>query len=187
MQYHPDKNQENQYTTARFIEIQEAYQILSDSHRRAKYDDERWLMGMDKKQHKEETITPAWLLDVSIKLNRSLAKMDTHRISHGALAEYILLILADAHIGVLQQHNDESKNTEIITQLMQASRWLEPRYLAPVLHRLNIVAGQGQMQPAIAAYKTEREKEAFREKMFPYIILLVTLALCVFMYFYGKG
>jgi curved DNA-binding protein CbpA len=174
MQYHPDKNQENQYTTARFIEIQEAYQILSDSHRRAKYDDERWLMGMDKKQHKEETITPAWLLDVSIKLNRSLA-------------EYILLILADAHIGVLQQHNDESKNTEIITQLMQASRWLEPRYLAPVLHRLNIVAGQGQMQPAIAAYKTEREKEAFREKMFPYIILLVTLALCVFMYFYGKG
>ena len=185
MQYHPDKNTDNPYTAARFIEIQQAYQTLCNTRSRTNYDDERWMAGMDKNVNHHDVVSPAWLLDISKKLNQSLAKMDTHRISQGALAEYILLILSDAHIGVLQQQ-DEFKNTEIITQIIQATRWLEPKYLSPIINRLSIIAAKTELHSTITKYAIARKREAFREQLFPYIVLVITLALCVVMYFYGR-
>lgn len=38
LKYHPDLNQDNQISTNKFKEINEAYNTLSDSHSRAKYD-----------------------------------------------------------------------------------------------------------------------------------------------------
>ncbi len=186
MQYHPDRNPDLGHTSARFIEIQEAYQVLSDAKRRAKYDDDRWLNGMGRKTSQPQTITPDWLLDVSKKLNKSLAEMDTHRISHGALAEYILLILADAHIEVLQQYNAPLKTEAIATQLIQASRWLEPQYLPPIIGKLQLLAGDDGLKNMVADYYTARQRDATRDRLFPYIILLITLVLCVVMYFYGS-
>ena len=185
-QYHPDKNPENQYSAARFIDIRDAYHVLSDARRRAAYDDERWLSGMEYKMHRQETIDPGWLLDVCKKLNQSLAKMNAHQISHRALAEYIMLILSDAHIGMLKVYEDHFKTEQVVTQLIQASRWLEPRYLQPIIAQLNAAADTDDLRNQIAYYERERNNEAIREKIFPYMVLVITLILCVFMYFYGS-
>src|ERR1700733_8901244 len=104
--YHPDKNPENILAEAHFKELQEAYATLSVTNKRVAYDDERWLSGIGSKTNYQEAVTPAWLLNICIELNSSLATMDTHRISQRALQAYILLILTDAHLGVLLQHND---------------------------------------------------------------------------------
>ena len=43
--YHPDKAPDNPFAGAHFSDIQEAYAVLSNSSRRAAYDEERWLRG----------------------------------------------------------------------------------------------------------------------------------------------
>jgi molecular chaperone DnaJ len=183
--YHPDKNPENSLSEARFKEIQEAYATLSVANKRIAYDDERWLSGMGKKARHTEAVTPSWLLNICIQLNASLATMDTHSISPGTLKAYILLILTDAHLGVLQQ-GDKEINRTIITEIIKSTGKLDARYLDEIIHRLNILAsGDAEMINTISDYAEKRNRKALAEKLYPYIILVVTLALCVFMYLYA--
>jgi curved DNA-binding protein CbpA len=185
--YHPDKNPENSLSEAHFKEIQEAYATLSDTYKREVYNDERWLSNMGSKTRYQEAVTPTWLVSVSVQLNASLALMETHRMSQKALQAYILLILTDSHLGVLEQHADKEANETIITELLKATKKLEVRYLDEIEQRLIILANRdAAMLQAIDTKMEERIRQARREKLLPYFILLVTLALCVLMYLYGS-
>ena len=185
--YHPDKNPENSLSEAHFKEIHEAYATLSDKYKREAYDDERWLSGMGSKTTYQEAVTPAWIITICQQLNASLATMDTYRISQKALQAYILLILTDSHIGVLEQHADTAVNNIVITELLKATKKLEVKYLDDIEQRLIILAnGDTEMMQAIDDKMEERIRAARREKLLPYFILLVTLVLCVLMYLYGS-
>jgi hypothetical protein len=187
VKYHPDKNPDNTLAEAAFKEIQEAYSILSNPEKRAIYDDERWLMGMGSKTRYTEAITPAWLLKVSKELNDSLGKMDTYRMSQRALQQYILLILSDVHLGVLLQHDDATTNTAIIQELLRASKQLEIQYLREIDERLVTLAAKNTaLQMAITTFMESRMRKARQERLQPYFIILITVLLCVLMYFYGK-
>lgn len=184
--YHPDKNPENSLSEAHFKEIQEAYATLSDTYKRDAYDDERWLSGMSNKTRQQEEITPRWLLNICIQLNASIATMDTHRMSQNALQAYILLILTDAHLGILQHHNDKEINNAIITEVLKATHKLKAAYLDEIEKRLIIIAaGDQEMLQAIDEHVDNRVRAARREQLLPFIVLAVTLALCVFMYLYA--
>ncbi|GAA4463611.1 hypothetical protein GCM10023093_12480 [Nemorincola caseinilytica] len=186
VRYHPDKNPGNEFCEAQFKEVAEAYGILADKDRRAKYDDERWLMGMGSKTSYEDAVTPEWLRKVCMELNSSLATMDTHRMSQRALQAYIMLILSDAHIGVLLRDGDKAVNGAIVSELLKATERLEIGYLGEVLHGLRLIAGSDAgMKGMIAANAADRQRQNRRQRMFPYVVIAVTLALCVFMYLYG--
>ena len=184
--YHPDKNPGNSLSEAHFKEIQEAYATLSDDYKRGAYDDERWLAGMSSKAKQQEEITPRWLLNISVQLNASLATMDTHRMSQNALQAYILLILTDAHLSILQNYNDKAINNSIITELLKATHKLKTTYLDEIEKRLKIIAsGDQEMLQAIEEHVDDRVNSARREQLLPFIVLAITLALCVFMYLYA--
>ena len=186
--YHPDKNPENSLAEAHFKEIQEAYSVLSDTIKRAFYDDERWLSGMGSRNDYKDAVTPAWLEKVSRDLNVSLATMDSHSISQRALQAYILLILSDAHLGILQQHNDKETNKTIITEVLKAAKKLEVKYLDEIEQRLIILAGNdNEIRQVIDAKIEERKRSALLEKLLPYFVILITIALCIMMYFYGNS
>lgn len=185
--YHPDKNVGNELSDAQFKEIAEAYRVLSDSRKRAAYDDERWLSGMGSKTKYNEAVTPEWLKKVCLELNASLRAMDTHRMNQQTLQAYILLILSDAHLGVLQYEGNKAINKTIVDELIKATARMDAPYLDEILKRLTIVAGDDQFtKQHIDDYAAVRYKQERRERAFPYIVIVVTLALCVFMYIYGR-
>ena len=185
--YHPDKNPGSSLSEAQFKEVQEAYSVLSVAHKRASYDDERWLSGMGSKTRYQEAITPAWLLNICVQLNNDLTKMDTHRMSQRALQQYMLMILTDAHLGVLHNYNEAGTNASILSELIKASHKLELKYLADVEARLIVLANcNSDLLAAIDDNMEDRIRKARQEKMLPYFILLITLLLCVLMYWYGK-
>ncbi len=184
--YHPDKNPENSLSEAHFKEIQEAYSTLADSTKRRRYDDERWLMGMGAKTQYKEAVTPGWLVNICRQLTASLAKMDTHRMSQKALEAYILLILSDSHLGVLEQAADKEANNIIVNELIKATERLHANHLEEIEQRLIIIAnGDVDMLQAIDEHVEARVREARRDKILPYIIGIITLALCLAMYFYA--
>ena len=186
MQHHPDKNSENIHSGARFLDIQEAYSVLADPAKRDKYDKERWLNGTGNQGTQTHAITPLWLLDVSRKLNQSLAHMEHHNVSYGSLKSYILLILSDAHINVLLQQNDSLINTTIVREILKAAEHLDYHYLPEVLRPLYTISNGTNTRNEIASFEKNKKREALRNKLFPYVVLLITLALCLMMYFYGS-
>ena len=186
MQYHPDKNPDNQFAEAQFKEIQEAYSVLSITAKRVRYDDERWVSSAGKRNYNTQEVTPSWLLNVCIDMNKSLAIMDTYRISHWSLQEYILLIISDAHIGILRHHNDEEKNARIIEEVLKAAKLLELKYLHAVLPQLLKVTDDIGQQNKIHQFYNEVKRKTTQQEMLPIYIILITLSLCLLMYFYGS-
>jgi molecular chaperone DnaJ len=187
VRYHPDKNPGNELSEAQFKEISEAYNVLSNGGKRAKYDDDRWLSGMGSRTTYTEAVTGRWLRKVCVDLNSSLAVMDTHRMSQGTLRAYVMMILADAHLGVLLQENDLAINNAIINEILSAIEKLEEQHIAEVLKALDVIAaGDEAARARLVEYARERRVQERKRKAFPYVVIAVTLALCVFMYFYGN-
>jgi len=185
-QYHPDTNRENQFTEAHFKEIGEAYNTLSNSNRRKKYDEERWLAGMGSRMRREQHISPEWILQECKKLSKHMQGIDTYRMSHSSLRDYVLLILSDSHMAVLQQHRNRNINHQIILELLRATTRLELRYMPGIAERLVLLADKdNEVLQQIYKHMEVLGKDEKRDKYMPFIIIIITLLLCVLMYFYG--
>ena len=142
---------------------------------------------MDSKARHQQAITPQWILDETIKLNRHMATIDTYRMSHNSLRDYILLLLSDAHIGILLHDNQTEINTSIIQQVLKATRSLNYEYMAEVGDRLLQLAGTNEIiHTLITTTINRRKKQAGIDKYFNFFILVAAMALALLMYFYGR-
>ncbi|RYE25104.1 MAG: J domain-containing protein [Sphingobacteriales bacterium] len=184
--YHPDVNT-GAYSEIRFLDIKEAYDTLSDANQRRRYDEERWLMGMGNRTRDVQAITPKWILDESRKLARHMQTIDTYRMSHSALYDYIQLLLADAHMAILQQEGSEETNQLVVTELLNATRHLKHEYMVAVATRLaQLVAGNNDILQSIYRQVQQSNRRAGWDRYFPLIITLIALLLCAVMYLWVK-
>jgi hypothetical protein len=185
--YHPDTNTDNAFAAGYFIEIQEAYSILSFEDKRRKYDEERWLSGMSKRAKDTPLITPEWIWQEAKKLRLHMDTVDTYRMSHSALNDYVMLLLSDSHMAVLKQSNDNATCQLIVQQLLLSTRHLKYQYMLPVCNRLALLVPDDSVMLA-AIYQQQRHsyRQALWEKYLPAFIVAITLLLCVIMYFYSR-
>jgi molecular chaperone DnaJ len=184
--YHPDTNS-GQFAENHFREIQEAYDILSNTDKRKHYDEERWLTGMGNRAREKQIVTPYWILQESRRLARHMATVDTYRMSHSALHDYIFLLLSDSHMAVLQQAAEAETNDLIIKELLAATRSLKHIYMQAVGIRLSLLAGHNNLLCGdILQQVNNSRRSATWEKYMPLVIVLIAVALCVVMFLWGR-
>lgn len=185
--YHPDQNPDSPFAEAQFKEIQEAYSIVSNKAKRQKYDEERWLSGMSNRARDKQEISPQWILHECRKMSKHMMHIDTYRMSHRSLSEYIFLLLSDAHMAVLQQQETNEINEDIIKEVLISTKNLQYQYIPDIADRLKILAkGNNDVIEFINLSIKERRKANSWDKYMPLFVIIITLLLCAVMYVYAR-
>ncbi len=185
--YHPDTNDKSTLAEARFHEVQEAYDVLSDAQRRRMYDDERWLNGMNNRARQQQAITPEWIMGECRRLGQHMMVVDAYRMNHQALRDYVFLLLSDAHLAVLQHEGNENINRQIVQQLMAAVSSIKYKYLQEIAERLSIVAGNDlELLTDIQYRLDEKKRMAAWERFMPLIAICIALLLSAAMFIWGR-
>lgn len=181
--YHPDTNPDNSFAHNHFVEIQEAYSVLSHEQKRRKYDEERWLNGMANRAKEQVVISPAWILAEAQKLQKHMVTVDTYRMSHSALYDYIMLLLEDGHMAILR--NDIDANQPIVQAILNSTRHLKHQYMQPIADRVALlVPTDNDLLTAIYKQTQRSYLMALWEKYMPLLIVVVALLLCLLMVLY---
>lgn len=187
-EFHPDKNQHNTFADAHFIEVKEAYHILSNEDKRALYDHERWLSGKFKNR-RALAITPQYLMLEVKKLNSHLATMDVYRMNKQLLHEYLLLLLQDSYIGVLQLKADETTTKEFVRGILKATNYLPFYFAEKIFSRLFLLINDDKsstLHHEVEIKYRSQKRAHLIEKRLPWLIVAITISLMFVMYYFAK-
>lgn len=183
--YHPDKNQDNTHASDYFRSIHEAYSILSDERKKKQYDEERYFAGLSA-QKEPERIDSVWILKQAKRLSAHMAHVDSYRMNHKALHDYVMLLLSNDHLAILRNEDDVARDEQIISEILHSTKNLAFIYFTDVMGALKTVAnGNAHLEKMIANAATQRKKQSLSEKFLPLIILSIALLLCFIMYLYS--
>ncbi|MEO6613017.1 MAG: DnaJ domain-containing protein [Chitinophagaceae bacterium] len=186
IQYHPDTTHNDPYSTARFIEIKEAYEILTHPVKKEMYLQQRWYQQSIGRKRTATIISPETLLKQSLELERYISKLDVFRMDKNGLHDYIAGLLTNENLEKLDVFRDISTNDEIIRILLQCLQPLPLSLTIPLLEQLNKIKGSAATGEKLKIYLAERQKKHSRESYRTWIILLVVIAICLLIFFLGN-
>ena len=187
LQHHPDRNAGNALSEARFREIQEAYEILSDPAKREEYNYKRWYNRSIHEAFVQEAMTPAAIAGECAKLVSYLQTVNAMRIDYDALSYHIRQLINDKNIGILLQFNDEKCNESVIHQLLPAAGLLPLQYIPPIIGRLQRVAANNPLlQQQLADFVQQQKAKNNWQKYRNALVLATTLLLCWLIYWLSK-
>lgn len=185
-EFHPDKNPSNPFAEARFREIHEAYTTLSHEEKRALYDHERWLSGRFKGTA-SSAITPEYLLQELEKLEAHIAVIDVYRMNKQLLHEYLLFLLLDEKIAIIQMKATPAVLSSLAALFLKMETLLPAYYGKVILERLHMLTeGRAEEQQLVAAARQALLRKEHRQRYYPWLALLLTLLLCLAMYLFAR-
>lgn len=179
--YHPDKAPENPHATSHFKEIREAYETLSHPARRAAYDEERWLRGMSQRSRHPRSLNPDWILQEARRLRRHMTTIDSYRMNHAALRDYVRSLLSPEHLSILQ---DAAEHRRLLLDEILASlrhmRFEFAEQLQPEL--LMLARNSPESDEKIRVWLQQRKSTSRETWVLPTVVLLFVLAFCLLMW-----
>jgi hypothetical protein len=182
--YHPDKGNNDAYAVARFSDIKEAYEVLTNPLKKDYYMQERWYLQSIGKKFSRETVTAVSILKQMLELCQYVSKLDAHRMYHEGLLNHINTILSDENIELINSFNDTAVNNEIVVSAIKSANPLPWRFVPSLLNRLDKIK---TTDPAISKKKEQfvrhHKQINYWEKRKVWIMLLIVLLICLVIFF----
>ena len=187
LRFHPDKNGGDAVAEARFREIREAYEVLSDRRQREEYNYKRWYNRSLGKSFQAAPLTPQGILNECERLYNYVQALSSSRVDYDALSYHIRKhLLSEENTRLLQQFHNTTVNREIIRKIIRCCRALPWRYIEPVAGLLWQVAGSdstlsGEVEAFVEVHRANQRWNRYRVA----IVILVTALLCGLIYLIG--
>jgi len=187
LRFHPDKSGDDAVAEARFREIREAYEVLSDSRQREEYNYKRWYNRSLGKDFQAPPLTPQAILRECERLYAYIQTISSSRVDYDALSYHIRNhLLSEGNTRLLQQFNDTAVNREIIRKIVRCCRSLPWRYIEPVAGLLRQVAGgDGNLLEETDGFVDTHRANKHWERYRVVLVIVVTVLLCGLIYLIG--
>jgi len=186
MQYHPDKTGNTHANTHYFREIQEAYQTLSDPYKREQYLYTRWLeksMGhqLDKSLSADE------ILQLFLKAEQYLSQTDFYSTDKQLLYHQLLSTFSEKRLQTILEANHPLQINTTLQLAMRLSARLNAEHSMNLKeHFKNLLELDEACRISWQKMILIQKKEASQEKWKLPILLLITLAICLAIYWGSK-
>jgi hypothetical protein len=186
MLYHPDKNNDDPYALARFTEIKEAYEVLTNPQKKELYLQDRWLYKASGKKVGEELITAPAVLVKCLELNKQIAAMDIHRMNYKAVAERMTNLLNDETINILLGQKETEVHASIVASMVKSMQGFPFAVAKPVARQLlKLSAHLPDWEKHIHRQMQQKQQQEKWNWLSPLLIALLTIAICLLIYFMG--
>lgn len=111
--YHPDKNGDDPYARAYFYAVKEAYETLTDPHRKQEYLQQRWYEKSTGRKPDVTILTPEYLLQQFIKLEKNAGGLEMAPHQANEISSRIQQLLTSDTIEKINEFDERQINDTI--------------------------------------------------------------------------
>lgn len=177
--FHPDKNN-SQQAAAQFIEIQEAYTVLSDVSKRRKYDAARFAR---QRITRPIATTPQEVRAMSTELLQHIRNGNPDRINIDWLVQNIEAVLSVYHIQLLENNDDRIELKQLIANCLFCLQYVDYSNCMHLLNRLQNIKGLDEESSfLIQSFRKHYVNNYYWNRYKMLVVLLITLAFCLLLY-----
>jgi hypothetical protein len=181
--YHPDRNFGSSLHEAKFKEIKEAYEVLSDTARRQEYNSRRREQAQSQKKPAYQPPTAQAILAQVVEFRKKITALDPHRLNKRALYHHIQQLLAIQNILILKHANDLKINRCFIDEILQCSTFLLfPQVEKICTHLLQLAGTDNESYRKIYHFSKQSRIQTYWTKYKFLIAVIVALILCLLIY-----
>lgn len=184
--FHPDKNQNGPFATAYFLEIQEAYEVLSIPAARGAYDRERSAKIV--KYTSDEVTTPELLLKQSQKLANNIQRISASRIDLDWLKSSLAYLASTNRIVVLMPADFNEQRLAFLHEIIYSMNILSYPFPEEITCGISVLVERDMAAKAEWERFLNKKIQDYKfRKTLPWAVILMTSLLCLLMYWYGKS
>lgn len=181
--YHPDRNFGSNLHEAKFKEIKEAYEVLSDSRKRQEYNSRSRDRSQTEKKKQFRPPNPRTILDQTIVFRKKITALDPERMNKPALYHHLQQLLAIQNILILKHNNDYEINNRFIDEVLDCSRFLPFSQVEKICLQLTELAGaDNETYRKIFQFSRQSRLQTYWNKYKLLFAIIVALLLCLLIY-----